>query len=109
MKVDKNNMLIVEKTNFEGFASFEKAILELSDGTREELNADTLFYEDNTLFCRVKEGSMTASFTPFSSLFIADRLIETGGAYYMTVCGRNIFLKNINTETNSDELREISP
>ena len=90
---EKDITLIVDNTSFEGIASFEKVMLELSDGTKEELDVHSLFYENDTLFCKVHGGESIASFTLSSSLFIADRLVEYDDAYYINLCGTSIFLK----------------
>ncbi|MBN1532929.1 MAG: DUF1285 domain-containing protein [Spirochaetes bacterium] len=86
--------VFVTGVRFEGFAAFERVFINLSTGEEEELDIQTLIYrKNNALYCRVRQGSLTAKFRRSPSFHILERLDESGGRYYLTLCGKRIYLK----------------
>lgn len=80
---------------FSGFGDFEKIELNLSTGESEELDCSTLFIkENNSLYCRVKSGRLTAKFRRSPSFHLMERLVEDApGKYSLFLCGEKIELK----------------
>ena len=87
--------LFVTGVRFEGFGSFERIFINLSDGECEELNINTLYYgANNALYCRVKNGKMPARFMRSPSFYILERLEEEqDGSYSLRLCGQKVELK----------------
>lgn len=83
--------LTVTAIRFEGFASFERAFITLSNSSEEPLNAESLFYEGKNLYCKLQGKSIRFELAP--ALEILDRLKETNGEYSVYVCGTTINLK----------------
>lgn len=80
---------------FDGFGDFETIKLNLSTGEEEELDCSTLYVkENNSLYCRVRSGRLTAKFRRSPSFHILERLEEdSSGEYYLYLCGEKIKLK----------------
>ena len=88
--------IFITGVRFTGFGVFEKIFINLSTLEEEELDIDTLYYKENgALYCRVREGRFPAKFQRSPSFHILERLDERDGRYYITLCGKTIFL---NTE-----------
>lgn len=80
---------------FSGFGDFETIQLNLSTGEKEELDCSTLFVkENNSLYCRVRNGKLLAKFKRSPSFHILERLEEDSiGRYYLFLCGKKFELK----------------
>ncbi len=80
---------------FTGFGDFEEIELNLSTGGSEMLDCSTLFIkENNSLYCRVQSGRLTAKFRRSPSFHIMERLVEDApGRYSLFLCGEKIELK----------------
>jgi len=78
---------------FEGFGDFEKITINISNGTTEILNTDTLFYKNNILYCKILDSQFDARFKRSPSFHILERLDEKNGQYILNLCGKSIILK----------------
>jgi hypothetical protein len=80
---------------FSGFGDFEEIELNLSTGENEMLDCSTLFIkENNSLYCRVRSGRLTAKFRRSPSFHIMERLVEDPpGKYSLFLRGEKIELK----------------
>jgi hypothetical protein len=78
---------------FEGFGDFEKITINISNGTSEELDEDTLFYKKNILYCKILDQDFDARFKRSPSFHILERLDEKNGQYILNICGKSIILK----------------
>lgn len=85
--------VFITGARFEGFAQFEKVYINLSTGKEEELDVSTLVYKNNTLYCRVGDGTFEAKFHRSPAFHILDRLDESNGHYFLNICGRQVPLK----------------
>ncbi len=85
--------IFVTGVRFKGFGNFESITLTLTNGAEEELDASTLFYRDNCLYCHVCDGRMPARFHQSPSFQILERLEETDDMFYVVICGKRIILK----------------
>jgi len=85
--------IFITGVRFEGFSDFEKVIMNLSSGTEEILDVNTLVYRNSTLYCTVGNGEFPAKFMRSPAFHVLDRLDENNGHYYLTMCGRRIPLK----------------
>lgn len=81
---------------FSGFGDFETIQLNLSTGENEDLDCSTLFVkENNSLYCRVRDGKLLAKFKRSPSFHILERLEEDSiGRYYLFLCGKKFELKS---------------
>ena len=80
---------------FSGFGDFETIQLNLSTGETEELDCSTLHVKkNNSLYCRVRSGKLTAKFKRSPSFNIPERLEEdSAGIYYLYLCGKKFKLQ----------------
>jgi len=85
--------VFVTGVRFEGQDKFEKIFMNLSTGTSEQLNTETLIYRNNTLYCTLNSNSFPAKFNRSPSFHILDRLEEKNGEYFLDICGKRINLK----------------
>ncbi len=68
----------------------EAYLVTLNDGSEEELDPATLVQnQDNVLYAKVKAGRFPARFLRQAYYYLADRVIEKGGAYYLPVNSRD--------------------
>ncbi|MBN2158655.1 MAG: DUF1285 domain-containing protein [Spirochaetes bacterium] len=77
-----------------GFGRWEKIHLNLSNGTMELLDIYTLQFRNKTLYCRVCGGRLTAKFRNSPFFHIMERLDESEGNYYLSLCGEKILIEN---------------
>jgi hypothetical protein len=82
---------------FRGFLQYETITLNLTNGTNELLDIRTLYYKNNALYCRIKNGTMTAKFRHSPSYHILERIEETDGGFYLNLCGQKIVLEGTRT------------
>ncbi len=75
---------------FKGFGKWEKINLNLTNGTTELLDIQSLFYKNSTLYCRVCKGRMIAKFRHSPFYHLLERLDEVDGAFYLSLCGEKI-------------------
>jgi hypothetical protein len=80
---------------FSGFGEFETIQINLSNGETEELDCSTLYVKNNnSLYCKVRSGRLTAKFKRSPSFHILERLEEdSAGVYYLYLCGEKFKLK----------------
>jgi hypothetical protein len=78
---------------FKGFGKWEKININLSNGSTELLDIYSLYYKNNTLYCRVASGSMVAKFKNSPFYHLMERLIEVEGSFYLTLRGEKIHLQ----------------
>ncbi|RLB20203.1 MAG: hypothetical protein DRG71_10075, partial [Deltaproteobacteria bacterium] len=61
-----------------------KAIIHLSDGTKEELEPETLFVgNEDVLYCKVKGGKFPARFLRPAYYQLAEHIREEEGQFYL--------------------------
>lgn len=66
--------------------SFEKAIIHLNDGTKEDLDPDTLFVgNEEVLYCRVKDGTFPARFLRPAYYQLAQKIVEENGQFFLVL------------------------
>ncbi|MBN2078134.1 MAG: DUF1285 domain-containing protein [Spirochaetes bacterium] len=82
--------VFITGVTFRGFGEWETVTLNLSTGVSESLDPDTLEYRNDTLYCRVREGRLSAKFKHSPFYHIMERLAEEHGAYFLTLCGKRI-------------------
>lgn len=85
--------LFVTGILFKGFGRFEKITLNLTSGTEELLDIYSLYYKNQTMYCRVSGGRMTAKFRNSPFYHLMERLDEVEGQFYLTLCGEKIHIK----------------
>ncbi|HPR49756.1 MAG TPA: DUF1285 domain-containing protein [Spirochaetota bacterium] len=84
----------VTGVRFEGFGPFEKIIMNLSNGETEVLDPSVLYYRDNNaLYCSVMKGKFEAKFMRSPSFHVLERLEETDGEFFLSLCGQRIKLE----------------
>ncbi len=76
-----------------GFGKWEKFTINLTNGLPELLDIHSLFYKNNTLYCRVAGGRMTAKFRNSPFYHLMERLDEVDGSFYLSLCGEKILIR----------------
>ncbi len=67
----------------------DRAIIALNDETEEELDAASLAASaDNALYCRVRNGRLTARITTPAYYVLAERIEETPGGFALRAAGK---------------------
>ncbi len=76
-----------------GFGKWEKITINLTNGAAELLDIHSLYYKNNTLYCRVAAGRMIAKFRNSPFYHLMERLDEVDGSYYLALCGEKIQIR----------------
>ena len=67
----------------------QKAVIHLNDGTKEDLEPDTLVIGDGeVLYCKVKGGKFPARFLRPAYYQLAQKIVEDGGNFFLSLGGR---------------------
>lgn len=78
---------------YKGFGRYEKITINLTNGTEELLDIHSLFYKNQTMYCRVSGGRMIARFRHSPFYHLMERLDEVDGEFYLTLSGEKIHIK----------------
>ena len=86
----EDTAFVVRQVDFVGGnGSPQKAIIHLSDGTKEELVPETLSVGDeDVLYCKVKGGKFPARFLRPAYYQLAEHIIEDNGQFHLLLAGK---------------------
>jgi len=86
----EDTAFVVRQVDFlGGNGSPHKAIIHLSDGTKEELEPETLFVgNEDVLYCKVKGGKFPARFLRPAYYQLAEHIEEDNGQFHLLLGGK---------------------